>query len=366
VILQKEEKRFEMQRSKIDKTLGFCLLCLVVLGMVFVYSSSYYRALRNGEDSTFYLLGHLKRLGIASIFFVLGFLIPYEIIRKLVFPLLICLVIVLLLTLFAGRLQFGARRSLAITSFGFQVSEFVRIWLVFFLANFFDSHPQTASTGKGMLITIGICFAVILLVAIQPSISMAMICFIVVICMLIYGSTKSKLVLPAMAVSAVLLIIFVVVFPHAKHRVACFITNPTYQVQQSLIAIGSGGLFGKGPGAGLQKFLFLPRIHNDFIFAHVAEEFGFVGSFVVFILYWQVFLRGLSISSKVEDDFTRLLVLGLNASVFTIFLVHVGVSIGLLPPTGVPLPFVSFGCWSLAANLFAMGIILQASRKRVL
>jgi cell division protein FtsW len=125
-------------------------------------------------------------------------------------------------------------------------------------------------------------------------------------------------------------------------------------------------MIGKGPGAGLQKFLFLPRIHNDFIFAHIAEEFGFLGSIVVFVFYWQVYLRGLAIAGALEDDFTRLLVLGLTASIFTIFLVHVGVSLGLLPPTGVPLPFISFGGWSLAANLFASGIILQASRKRIL
>ncbi|MBA7517588.1 putative peptidoglycan glycosyltransferase FtsW [subsurface metagenome] len=356
-----------MQHIGIDRTLIFCLLCLVVLGIIFVYSSSYYRAMRRGEDSTFYLFGHLKRLAIASIFFFLGLIIPYEIIRKIIFPLLIIIVLVLMVTLIFGRVQYGARRSLSLLStFGFQVSEFVRIWLVFFLANFFDSHPRTASTGKGMLTTISICLFVILLVAIQPSISMAVICFLILIFMLIYGSTKFRLLLPTMAISFGMLIFFVLVFPHARDRITDFVNHPTYQVQQSLIAIGSGGVFGKGPGAGLQKFLFLPRIHNDFIFSHVAEEFGFIGSLIVFVLYWQIYLRGLFTAGSVGDDFERLLVLGLNMSIFIIFLIHVGVSIGLLPPTGIPLPFISFGGWSLSANLFAMGIILQASRKRII
>lgn len=356
-----------MQFKGIDRTLAFCLLFLVVLGSIFVYSSSYYRALRRGEDATFYLLGHLKRLAIAIVFFTIGLFFPYEILRKMIFPLFVIIVLFLFITLLAGRVQYGARRSISVlSSFGLQVSEFVRIWIVFFLANFFDSHQQTANTRSGMLTTIVLCLFVIFLVAVQPSISMAVMCILVLISMLIYGSTKSKLVFPTLAVSLVMLIIFIMIFPHAKHRIASFITNPTYQVRQSLIAIGSGGLFGKGPGAGLQKFLFLPRIHNDFIFAHIAEEFGFLGSFILFVLYWQLFFRGLKIASKLEDDFTRLLVLGLNTSIFVIFLVHVGVSIGLLPPTGVPLPFISFGGWSLAANLFAMGIILQASRKRVI
>lgn len=356
-----------MQHTGIDRTLAFCLLCLVVLGIIFVYSSSYYRAMKKGEDSTFYLLGHLKRLVIASIFFFLGLIIPYEIIRKMIFPFLIIIVLILLVTLVSGRFQYGARRSVALLStFGFQVSEFVRIWLVFFLANFFDSHPRTASTGKGMLTTISICLLVILLVVVQPSISMAVICLFILVVMLIYGSAKFRLLLPTMAVSFGIVIIFVLLFPHARDRITGFISHPTYQVQQSLIAIGSGGLFGKGPGAGLQKFLFLPRIHNDFIFSHVAEEFGFIGSLIVFLLYWEIYLRGLFIAGSVVDDFARLLVLGLNVSIFIIFLVHVGVSIGLLPPTGIPLPFISFGGWSLSANLFAMGIILQASRKRII
>ena len=223
-----------------------------------------------------------------------------------------------------------------------------------------------ANTRQGLTTILFISFAVIVLVAIQPSISMAVICLATMIAMLIYGCAKMKLLFAASAVSALILAVFIRIFPHAQYRIANFISQPTYQVKQSLIAIGSGGLFGKGPGAGLQKFLFLPGIHNDFIFAHIAEELGFIGCVVVFAFYWQIYLRGLSVATKVDDEFTRLLVLGLNASIFIIFLVHVGVSVGLLPPPGIPLPFISFGGWSLAANLFAVGIILQASRRRIL
>jgi cell division protein FtsW len=355
-----------MPYTKIDRVLLILVLCLVILGLIFVYSSSYYRAMRQGEDSTFYLVAHLKRVAVGIAFLLLGMIIPYERLKKLLLPLLFLIVLSLLLTVFAGRLQFGAKRSLTIATVGLQVSEFVRIWLVFFLANFFASHPQMANTRQGLTTILFISFAVIVLVAIQPSISMAVICLATMIAMLIYGCAKMKLLFAASAVSALILAVFIRIFPHAQYRIANFISQPTYQVKQSLIAIGSGGLFGKGPGAGLQKFLFLPGIHNDFIFAHIAEELGFIGCVVVFAFYWQIYLRGLSVATKVDDEFTRLLVLGLNASIFIIFLVHVGVSVGLLPPTGIPLPFISFGGWSLAANLFAVGIILQASRRRIL
>lgn len=354
-----------MPHGKIDRILLFLVICLVILGVIFVYSSSYYRAMRQGEDSTYYLTAHLKRVLIAVGFFLLGLVVPYAKIRKLIFPLLVLIILTLFLTVVAGRFQFGAKRSLAIASIGVQISEFVRIWLVFFLANFFASHPQTASTRRGLATIIILCFVIIVLVAVQPSISMAVICVATLIAMLVYGCAKIKLLLATSTASAFLLAIFIRIFPHAQYRIANFISQPTYQVRQSLIAIGSGGLFGKGPGAGLQKFLFLPGIHNDFIFAHIAEEVGFIGCVVVFLFYWQIYLRGLSISGALDDEFARLLVLGLNASLFIIFLVHVGVSIGLVPPTGIPLPFISFGGWSLASNLFAIGIILQVSRRRI-
>ncbi len=349
---------------KIDRVLGLCLLVLIILGLVFVYSSSYYWAMKRGETSTFYLFAHAKRLGIALVFFILGYLLPYDRVRKLILPVFVLLAIALCVTLFAGRIQFGARRSVAIIStFGLQVSEFVRIWIVFFLANFFDAHPQTANSAKGTLTTVVICLVLIALVAVQPSISMAVISLAVLTSMLILGSARFRFLFPTIVAGAAIVLLLILLFPHARYRVTSFISNPTYQVRQSLIAIGSGGILGKGPGAGLQKFMFLPRIHSDFIFAHIAEEFGFIGTLILFILYGAIFLRGLSIAAASRDNYSRLLVLGLNASIFIIFLIHVGVSIGLLPPTGVPLPFISFGGWSMAANLFAIGLIFQISRK---
>jgi len=355
----------KMESVRIDKTFAFAVFVLVIIGVIFVYSSSYYQAMRRGEESTYYLVGHLQRLLFAMLFFVLGLVIPYEIIKKIILPLFLLLVMLLVVTLIMGKVQFGARRSLPLASFGLQISEFVRIWIVFFFANFFTSHPRIASTGQGMAVTILISLFLIFLVAIQPSLSVALISFLTLLAMLVYGGAKLKRFFSMIAVGVVVFAIFVIFFPHAHARIASFLSHPTYQVQQSLIAIGSGGLFGRGPGAGIQKFLFLPRIHNDFIFAHIAEEFGFFGSLVIFVFFWEIFLRGISIAQGLQDEYPRLLVYGLNATIFIIFLVHVGVSLGLLPPTGIPLPFISYGGWSLAANLFAVGLVLQISRESV-
>ncbi len=354
-----------MPSSRVDRTLAIIILCLIVIGSLFVYSSTYYQALKNGVSSTYYLVGHLKRLAVALAFFCLGLFVPIDRIRRLILPGLFLLIALLTATLIAGRFQFGARRSLMITSFGLQVSEFARIWIVLFMANFFAHHPQVANSGSGLSMTVAICLAVIMLVAIQPSLSVAIITFMVMTSMLIYGEARFRLLMPTILAGMVLFGSFFLLFGHAQQRLLSFVSHPTYQVQQSLIAVGSGGLWGRGLGAGLQKFLFLPRIHNDFIFAHIAEEFGFIGCVILFALYWEVFLRGLSIARAVESEFMGIMVFGLNASIFIIFLVHVGVSIGLLPATGIPLPFISYGGWSLSANLLACGLILQASRWRL-
>lgn len=353
-----------MVSSNIDHILLITVVVLLVLGSIFVFSASYYQAMQAGENSLYYLIGHIRRLLIATLFFLVGLFIPYEKYRKFILPGFFVILFVLIFTLIIGRIQYGAKRSIFISSFGFQISEFVRVWLVFFLANFFANHPDTANTRQGILVVTLLPLVLIILIAVQPSISVAIITFITLISMLIYSEAKLKFLIPIFLIGIVLFLIAIFVFPHVKMRLLSFVSNPTYQVQQSLIAIGGGGPIGRGIGAGIQKFLFLPRIHNDFIFAHIAEETGFIGTFIIFILYWEIFLRGLSIARRLNDEFARLIVLGLNATVFVIFLIHVGVSIGLLPPTGIPLPFISYGGWSLCANLFSMGIILQISKMR--
>lgn len=350
-------------QSSVDRTYAFVTLILLILGTVFVFSSSYYQALRSGEDTTYYLFGHLKRVAIGLGFFFLGFFLPYERIRRFLFPAYILMVVLLILTLVFGRFVYGARRSIPIATFGLQISEFVRVWIVLFLANLFATHPDVLNRPKGLLLTIVFPLSLVILVAVQPSISVAIISFLALVIMLIYGEIKIKFLTPVIITGLLLFLLAFLFLPHIRERFLGFISQPGYQVQQSLVAIGSGGLFGRGLGAGLQKFLFLPRIHNDFIFAHIAEETGFIGSAIFFILYWEVYLRGIAIANGVVDEYPRMIVLGLNAVIFLIFLIHVGVSLGLLPATGIPLPFVSYGGWALCSNLFSVGMILQISKK---
>ncbi len=350
-------------QSGVDRALALVILLLLILGSVFVFSSSYYFALRRGEDTTYYLFGHLKRVAIGLCFFLLGFFLPYERIKRFLFPAYIFMILLLVFTLIFGRATYGAKRSIPFATFGLQISEFVRVWIVFFLAHLFATHPEAAKRPGSLLFAVLFPLSLITLVAVQPSISVAVISFFALVIMLIYGEIKIKFLTPVIVTGLLLFLLAFFFFPHIRERFMGFLNQPGYQVQQSLIAIGSGGLFGRGPGAGLQKFLFLPRIHNDFIFAHIAEETGFIGCAVIFILYWEVYLRGITIANGIGEEYPRLVVQGLNGIIFIIFLIHVGVSLGLLPATGIPLPFVSYGGWALCANLFSIGMILQISKR---
>jgi len=165
-----------------------------------------------------------------------------------------------------------------------------------------------------------------------------------------------------LGIAAVVLAIHCV--PHARVRWQRFASGSRYHQEQSLIGIGSGGPVGTGLGEGKQKFLFLPKLHNDFIFASIGEEFGFLGSLAIYLLYGFLFIRGMRMSREASSAFGQYLAGGISVVIFLYALVHVAVTLGLIPTTGQPLPFVSFGGSALVTNLFAAGVLLNISRFR--
>jgi cell division protein FtsW len=262
-----------------------------------------------------------------------------------------------------GRREYGARRWL----FHFQVSEFAKIWIIVYLASFIARHKERINDLKRTVLpALLVTGPMILLVLIEPSLSMASIMIFLVAVMFFAAGLKFRYLAIAVLFGLAALTFLYLSYPHARLRVASLVSGQTaYQIKQSLIAVGSGGLFGSGPGGGKQKFLFLPRPYNDFIFSSIAEELGFIGSLVIFGIYIYLFRRGLNIARYIEDDFGRYIVLGFSYMLFTYFLCHVGVSLGVLPPTGLPLPFLSFGGSAVISNLIGAGLVLNVSRWRI-
>jgi cell division protein FtsW len=175
---------------------------------------------------------------------------------------------------------------------------------------------------------------------------------------------KLRYLVPVGLVGIVVVVLAIRYVPHARDRWQDFLSGSRYHQEQSLIGIGSGGPVGTGLGEGKQKFFFLPKLHNDFIFAGIGEEFGFIGSLFIYLLYGLLFVRGMRISREAINPFSQYLAGGISVLIFLYALVHVAVTLGLIPTTGQPLPFVSYGGTALVTNLLAAGILLNISRYR--
>lgn len=342
-------------RGRVDPLLGWVVLLLVGVGLVMVFSASSYLG-----SGAVYLGRHLGRLTIGGLVCLAAARVRWTLWPRLA-PVLILLGIgVLGFTLLVGRTVQGAKRWVELFNFTFQPSEFAKLGMVFYLARYFSRRPNPSR--REVIPPILLSGVLILLVGLQPNIGSAVALALTCgICLWLGGVRPGELLLIGL-VGAVAFLGMVHLFPHAQFRIESFLGKPSYQVMQSILAVGSGGFWGRGLGGSLQKFLFLPQPHTDFIFAILAEETGFLGGFLVFLLFGCLFWRGCRIALRLEDRLGRLLCGGLIGMLYVYFVLHVGVVLGVLPPTGLPLPFISFGGSALIANLWAVGVVMNLSR----
>jgi cell division protein FtsW (lipid II flippase) len=198
----------------------------------------------------------------------------------------------------------------------------------------------------------------------QPAVGSSFIMAASALAVFFISGVRFRYILLTILLAAGVFVLAVRFIDYPRQRWERFVHGERYHQEQSLIAIGSGGPLGKGLGEGKQKFQFLPKMHNDFIFADVGEEFGFAGSLLVYVLYGLLFLRGMKISRECSGQFGQSLAAGTTAMLFLYAIVHVSVTLGVIPTTGQPLPFVSYGGSALVTNLFAAGILLNISRYR--
>ncbi|MCK4231373.1 putative lipid II flippase FtsW [candidate division WOR-3 bacterium] len=338
------------------------IVLLVGFGLVMVFSSSFYLA---NNDPLYFLKNQAIRIAIATGFFLIGLKVPFRFWRKMGGIFIIVSMVVLITVLFIGRTVGGATRWLQFFTFSLQPAEFVKVALLLYLANFYAKREDTKRDFKHYtlppLLVSGI---LLLLIALQPNLGTATVIGILVLFVMFVAGVRLRYLLLVSVLAAGAFVLLITVFPHAKARVTGFLGNGNYQLEQARIAMGSGGLFGVGLGGGRQKFLFLPQPHTDFIFAVIGEELGFAGIAGLILLFVLFLYKGLNLAVKTDDAFGRYLGTSLVVMVFLYFLVHAGVSMGLLPTTGLPLPFISFGGSALTSNLLGIGILLNISRAK--
>ena len=356
------------QRNHIDLPTLVAVLVLMVLSLGVVYSASSTWAMEKfGESNRLLNLHALKvLLGLVALF--VGMTIDYKKYKKLTKPAVIMSIVFLTITLILGGEVKGATRWLRFGGLSLQPSEFAKFALLFHLCSLISTKGETIRDFKKgflpMMIWIGSVSGLVLL---QPNFSTGSMIILMSLVMLFISRARFLHLFGTMAAAIPLLIGVALTRPHVLQRIQMFIDGSSsggklsYQLMQGIIGFGNGGLFGVGLGLSKQRDFFLPESYGDFVFSIVGEEYGAIGTIFFMTLFLIIMLRGFKIAKSARDEFGRLLAIGITSVVTLYALVNAGVTLGILPTTGLPMPFVSYGGSSLLFTSFAVGVLLNIS-----
>ncbi|MFC1637592.1 putative lipid II flippase FtsW [Candidatus Margulisiibacteriota bacterium] len=358
-----------MPKQRVDYIFLFSVLTLSAIGLIMIFSASPTMAMKLG-DSYFYLKRHVfyLLLGFAALYF--GVRLDLDILKKWAGPILALSVLVLLLVYIPGigRRVSGALRWIDLVIFSFQPSELIKFTMVLYLAKMLaGAKDNLGDFFRGLLPALTLVGLVCAIIIAQPdlgtALAIAMTSFI-----MLFAAGADLWHLGLLAVLGIAGAFGLSVnTPYRMNRLVAFL-NPWkdpqgagFHIVQSLLAIGSGGLLGQGLGASRQKFFYLPQQFTDFIFAILCEELGFVGGAGVIFLFVLFAVRGFRIAITAQDDFSSLLATGLVSWITLQAVINIMVVIGMLPTTGIPLPFISYGGTATIMSLFSAGILLNIS-----
>lgn len=355
-----------------DGTLALILALLMMCGLLTLFSATYYKAVDQG-DALLEVKKQLIGVGLGAFLMLLTSRIPYSFWQK---PRVVMLaltgsfaLLVLVLIPGIGVYVNGSRRWLNVAGLSFQPSELAKIASVLYLASTLSFRlKQVERLWTGILPLLVIPAAMFLLILQQPNLSTAGSIMIVAILMMLLAGAKWKHLSLMGVVGLAVGFAYAWVEPYRRERLLSFrnpfaqMSDEGYQLSQSLIAIGSGGLFGRGLGQGRQKFSYLPYPESDFIFAIIGEDFGLFGCCVVILLFVAFAIAGMRIALNCQDRYGCLLAAGITAMISVQAFINIGVVVGILPTTGLPLPFFSAGGTSISLLMTAVGILFNISR----
>ena len=359
-------------RAPSDQLLLAVTLFLVGLGIVMIYSASAIRAQERFGDPNFFLKKQLVYAVVGLLAMAWAMRRDLRTIQRLTPILFLGSLLLLLLVLVpqVGIRVNGARRWLRLFGLSFQPAELGKLAVILFLASYFARRQDRLdSFAEGFLPPLLLTGLMAGLIILQPNFGTAAILLFVAGLLFFIGGARIRHLLAAAAAAAPILLFLILRSPHGRMRFLALFdptrvpAKATYQLDQSYFALGPGGLLGRGLGDSIQKLFFLPEPHTDFIFAIVGEEMGFVGAGLV-VLFFGVFLwRGTRAALRAGDPYASYLAMGITGLVVGQAALNMAVVSGLLPTTGVPLPFLSFGGSSLTLTLFGVGVLLNVSRR---
>lgn len=350
----------------VDYAFIFLVIFLVAFGVVMIYSTSSYTAELKMGDAAYFM----KRQGLFAVLGIVAMLVvgkmDYHFFKKFSLVLMYGIIVALIAVLIFGEEKNGATRWIEIGSIGIQPSEFAKLIIILYTAHAVTIHAARITDLKVIIRPLIWPIAAVGLIA-KENLSTAIICAAIVAMIVFITSPKVKEFFLLALGLIVMLAIFLVAQPYRLERLQIWFHpeehEKGYQILQALYAIGSGGLFGKGLGQSIQKLGFIPESHNDMIFSVICEELGVFGAICVIAIFVLLIWKCVTIAVSAPDLYGALLVVGVITHISVQVIVNMAVVTKLLPPTGVPLPFISYGGTAIAGLLVEMGIVLSVARQ---
>lgn len=336
-----------------------------------IYSSSYIWAEYKYNDPYKYLKNQALFFGVGVMLMIIVSKIDYrkyfEYSNKILFTCIALLILVLIPGV--GTVRNGSRSWFGIGSFGIQPSEFAKLGLIIFTSKYLSNNPNSMKDlKKGVLPILLITLSIFGIIMLQPDFGTGTILVMTIIGLLFVAGLNIKIFLKFGAVGVIGVALLILIAPYRLKRILSFLdpwSDPLgsgFQIIQSLYSIGPGGLFGLGFGNSIQKHFYLPEPQTDFIFSIISEEFGFMGIIILSFLFITIFYNCLKISMKCDNLFGKYLSFGITFGLIFQSVLNLSVVVGLIPVTGVTLPFLSYGGSSLLITMVSIGIILNISR----
>lgn len=360
------------RRRRPDWVLLGAILALLTIGIVMVYSSSAVKGYVQYDDPYHFLKMEAIWVTLGLVAMIVSMRLNLQLLRQWAKPALIVAIVLLVLVKIPGigREVNGAYRWIGLGPLSIQPSEVIKLSMVLVMAHILAVDPhKIRSFRRGLLPVLCLLGVVAGLIMLQPDLGTTLAIAGTTFFMLIAAGARVSHIVALGGTGLALVVAAIAAAPYRMRRITAFLdpwADPSgkgYQTIQALLALGPGGLFGLGLGQSKQKFLYLPENHTDFIFAMIGEELGFVGASIVVLLFFLFAWRGFRVAMGAPDAFTGFLAVGITAMVSIQAMINMGVVSGVLPVTGITLPFLSYGGTSLVFTMLGVGVLLNVSRE---